>query len=175
MEFFTFKPGLVGGHCIGVDPYYLTYKAEKIGYSPRVILAGREINDNMGIYVARKLIKEMKKKKIRIKNSSILIMGLTFKENCADIRNSGVEKIISELKKFNCRLDLYDPWANRKEIKKKYKIILSNKLNKKKYDSVFIAVGHDKFKSLGLNAIKSLCKENHVIYDLKDLFNCRSH
>ena len=115
-NFLPFKPGLVGGHCIGVDPYYLTQKAEKIGYYPKVILAGREINDNMGIYVAKNLIKEMKKKKIKIQNAKILIMGLTFKENCADIRNSGVEKVIYELKKLNCRLELYDPWANDEEI-----------------------------------------------------------
>jgi UDP-N-acetyl-D-galactosamine dehydrogenase len=170
-NFLTFKPGLVGGHCIGVDPYYLTYKAQKIGYQPKVILAGRKINDGMGKYVAHKLIKEMKKKKIKINNSNILIMGLTFKENCADIRNSGIEKIIYELKKLNCNLDLYDPWVNNKQIKNKYKIDPKKFLDKKKYDAIFIAVAHDKFKSLGFKMIKSLCKENHIIYDLKNLFN----
>ena len=172
-NFLPFKPGLVGGHCIGVDPYYLTHKAKKIGYYPKIILAGREINDNMGIYVAKNLIKEMKKKKIKIQNAKILIMGLTFKENCADTRNSGVEKIIYELKKLNCSLELYDPWANDEEIKKKYDISLKTKLIKKKYDAVLIAVAHNKFKNMGINAILNLCKKNHIIYDLKNLFNSK--
>ena len=172
-NFLPFKPGLVGGHCIGVDPYYLTHKAKKIGYYPKIILAGREINDNMGIYVAKNLIKEMKKKKIKIQNAKILIMGLTFKENCADTRNSGVEKIIYELKKLNCSLELYDPWANDEEIKKKYDIFLKTKLIKKKYDAVLIAVAHNKFKNMGINAILNLCKKNHIIYDLKNLFNSK--
>jgi len=169
-NFIPFEPGLVGGHCIGVDPYYLTHKAKTIGYNPKVILAGREINDKMGIYVAKNLLKKMKKKDIHINESNILIMGLTFKENCADIRNSGVEKVISELKKYKCNIDLFDPWANDQEIKKKYKILLKKKLIKNKYHAVFIAVAHNKFKSLGINNIKALCKKNHVIYDLKNLF-----
>ena len=169
-NFIPFKPGLVGGHCIGVDPYYLTYKAESIGYNPKVILSGREINDNMGIYVAKELIKKMKKKRIRISSANILIMGLTFKENCADIRNSGVESVIFELKKYNCNIDLYDPWADNQEIRRKYKTNLKKKLKRNKYDSIFIAVAHDKFKILGLNKIKRLCKKNYVIYDLKNLF-----
>ena len=121
-NFLPFKPGLVGGHCIGVDPYYLTHKAKSIGYRPEIILSGRKINDNMGAYVASKLIEKFKKKKIKIKGSKILIMGLTFKENCSDIRNSGVKSVVDELKTHNCNLDLYDPWANAKDIKSLYNI-----------------------------------------------------
>jgi UDP-N-acetyl-D-glucosamine/UDP-N-acetyl-D-galactosamine dehydrogenase len=170
-NFLPFKPGLVGGHCIGVDPYYLTYKAESIGYHPKIILAGRELNDNMGNYVVSELIRIMKKKNIKIKGAKILIMGLTFKENCADIRNSGVENIINELKKFECELNLLDPYANREEIKKIYDIFPNSKLNENIYDAVLISVAHDEFKALGLNKIKKLCKPNHVIFDIKNLYN----
>ncbi len=169
-NFLPFKPGLVGGHCIGVDPYYLTHKAKSFSHKPKIILAGREINDNMGIHVALELAKELKKNKIKIKDSKILIMGLTFKENCADIRNSGVQSVIDKLKTFKCKVDLYDPWANREEIKKTYGIFPKSKLYKKKYNAIIIAVAHDKFKNMGINAISSLCKKNHVIYDLKYLF-----
>ena len=169
-NFLNFKPGLVGGHCIGVDPYYLTYKAKMIGYKPNIILAGREINDSMGSYVASTLIKEMKKKDIKIKKSKILIMGLTFKENCADVRNSGVKNVVEELKKYNCNLDLYDPWTDKKEIRKLYGIIPISSLSKNTYDGIVIAVAHKKFKDLGKNKIKNLCKKNHIIYDLKYLF-----
>ena len=172
-NFLPFKPGLVGGHCIGVDPYYLTYKAKKIGYYPKVVLAGRKINDNMGLYVTSKLIDEMKNKKITIKGSKILIMGLTFKENCADTRNSGVESIIHELIKLKCKLDLYDPWANYVEIKKKYRITPKLKLNKNKYDAILISVAHKKFQKMGIKTILNLCKKNHIIFDLKNLFNSK--
>lgn len=172
-NFLPFKPGLVGGHCIGVDPYYLTHKAESIGYKPKIILAGREINDNMGSYVAKKLISKMNSKKIKIKGSNILIMGLTFKENCADTRNSGIGKVISELKKFDCNLSLYDPWADHNEIKKKYDIKPLLKLDKKKHDVVLIAVAHNKFKKMGIKAILNLCKKEHIIFDLKNLFNSK--
>lgn len=170
-NFIPFKPGLVGGHCIGVDPYYLTYKAKRIGYNPKVILAGRSINDNMGHYVASELIKKMSKKNINISKAKILIMGLTFKENCTDIRNSGVQNVINGLKTFNCKLDLYDPWANKMEIKKIYNVYPITKLHKKKYDSIIISVAHDIFKKLGIKFISNLCKKNHVIYDLKSLFS----
>ena len=170
-NFLPFKPGLVGGHCIGVDPYYLTHKAKEIGYEPRLILAGRELNDNMGNHVVSQLIKEMKKKKIQIKNSKILIMGLTFKENCADIRNSGIESVISGLKKYNCNIDLYDPWADKKEIKKAYGINPILDPNRDTYDSVLIGVAHQKFKKTGINIIANYCKKKRVIYDLKNLFN----
>ena len=170
-NFLPFKPGLVGGHCIGVDPYYLTHKAESIGYDPKIILAGREINDNMGKYVANQLIKKMKKKNITIKGAKILIMGLTFKENCADIRNSGIQNVIKELKKFRCNIDLQDPWADREEIKKTYNVYPISNISKNKYDSVLIAVAHEKFKLMGIKFISSVCKKKRVIYDLKYLFS----
>jgi UDP-N-acetyl-D-glucosamine/UDP-N-acetyl-D-galactosamine dehydrogenase len=170
-NFLPFKPGLVGGHCIGVDPYYLTHKAESIGYTPKIILAGRELNDRMGGYVVSELIMKMKKKKIKIKGAKILIMGLTFKENCPDLRNSGVEKVIKKLKKFECHLDLLDPWAEREEVKKIYKIYPKNKPSKNTYDAVIISVAHNKFKKIGIKNIKNLCKNNHLIFDIKNLFN----
>jgi UDP-N-acetyl-D-galactosamine dehydrogenase len=169
-NFLNFKPGLVGGHCIGVDPYYLTYKAESIGYHPKIILSGREINDKMGLYVATELIKTMKKKFIKIAKSKILVMGLTFKENCADIRNSGVTNVILELKKYDCNLDLYDPWADKEEIKKLYGISPILELHKKTYDAIILAVAHNEFKNLGINFITNLKKENSILYDLKHLF-----
>ena len=169
-NFLPFKPGLVGGHCIGVDPYYLTFKAKNIGYDPKVILAGRDINDNMGKYVALELIKKMKKKNIKVKGSKILIMGLTFKENCTDIRNSGIKNVVSELKKFKCKIELQDPWADEEEIKKTYKLNPITKLNQNTYDSILLGVAHTKYKKMGFKFISKLCKKNHVIYDLKYLF-----
>ena len=169
-NFLPFKPGLVGGHCIGVDPYYLTFKAKSIGYHPKIILAGRELNDKMGPYVTSQLINSMKKKSIKIKGAKILIMGLTFKENCADIRNSGIKSVVESLKKKNCNLDLYDPWVNKEDIKKIYDIYPKSKLNKNTYDGIMIAVAHDKFKNMGIETIYNLCKKNHIIYDLKYLF-----
>jgi UDP-N-acetyl-D-galactosamine dehydrogenase len=170
-NFLSFKPGLVGGHCIGVDPYYLTFKAKSIGYHPKIILAGRALNDRMGYYVASELIKKMKTKHIQIQGSKILIMGLTFKENCPDIRNSGVKNVINKLKNFKCELNLYDPYVDREEIKQMYDIYPNLKLTKNKYDAVLIAVAHNKFKTIGLSNIKELCKKKHVIFDLKNLFN----
>ena len=170
-NFLPFKPGLVGGHCIGVDPYYLTYKAESIGYSPKIILAGRELNDKMGSYVVSVLIKKMEKKNIQIKGAKILIMGLTFKENCPDIRNSGVQSIITELNKFECNLDLQDPYVDREEIKKIYNIYPITDMSQNTYDAVVIAVAHNEFKAVKLNQIKKLCKKNHIIFDLKNLYN----
>ena len=169
-NFLPFKPGLVGGHCIGVDPYYLTYKAKSIGYDPKIILAGRELNDKMGSHVASQLIKAMKKKSIQIKGAKILIMGLTFKENCADIRNSGIKNVIESLKNFDCDFDLYDPWANKEDIKKEYDVYPNAILNKETYDGIIIAVAHDKFKTMGFDTVYNLCKKNHIIYDLKYLF-----
>jgi len=172
-NFLPFKPGLVGGHCIGVDPYYLTYKAESIGYHPKIILAGRELNDNMGKHVASELINEMKKKNIKINRAKILIMGLTFKENCADVRNSGIEKVVKNLKELNCKLDLYDPWADREEIKEIFNTYphSESELIHNTYDGIIIAVAHEKFKKMGIKAISNLCKKNYVIYDLKYLFD----
>ena len=170
-NFLPFKPGLVGGHCIGVDPYYLTYKAKNIGYYPKIILAGRKLNDYMGEYVAHELIKKMKKKKIKINRAKILIMGLTFKENCADTRNSGIENIVKKLDEFNCNLDFYDPWADRKEIKKIFNVYPKTEVRQNTYDGIIIAVAHKEFKKMGIKTILSLCKKNHVIYDLKHLFS----
>ena len=172
-NFLPFKPGLVGGHCIGVDPYYLTHKAKSIGYNPKVILAGRKVNYNMGKYVAINLIKKMKKKKIKIENSNILIMGLTFKENCADIRNSGIEKVIYQLKKYKCNMDFYDPWVDARNLKIKYGVFTSLNLKKSYYDAIIISVAHDKFKNMGIQAILKMCKKNHIIYDLKNIFNSK--
>ncbi len=170
-NFLHFKPGLVGGHCIGVDPYYLTHKAKSLGYQPKVILAGRKTNDSMGAYVSSNFIKEMKKKNITIKGSKILIMGLTFKENCADIRNSGVQNVIKKLKKFDCDIDLHDPWANSEEINKIYNKYPISKLYNNFYDGIIIAVAHKKFKKMGITLISNLCKKKSVIYDLKHLFS----
>jgi UDP-N-acetyl-D-galactosamine dehydrogenase len=169
-NFLPFKPGLVGGHCIGVDPYYLTHKAKSIGYKPKIILAGREINDKMSLYIPLEFLKKMRKKKICVKGSRVLIMGLTFKENCTDLRNSGIEKVIRKLKKFGCKLDLYDPWANKNEIKKIYNTYPKSKLIKNTYDGIIVSVAHKKFRNMGLKFVTNLCKKNHVIYDLKYLF-----
>jgi len=169
-NFLPFKPGLVGGHCIGVDPYYLTYKAESVGHHPKIILAGREINDNMGSHVVSEMIKKMEEKKINIKNSKILIMGITFKENCSDIRNSGVKMVFERLKKYTHNVDLYDPWTDSEEIKKIYGINSQQKLDKNNYDGIIIAVAHKIFIEMGKIEILNLCKKNHVIYDLKYLF-----
>ena len=169
-NFLSFKPGLVGGHCIGVDPYYLTYKSESIGYIPKVILAGRDINDNMGAHVSSTLISTMKKKNIRIKESLILILGLTFKENCVDMRNSGVKSVVQGLKKNGCKLDLYDPLASSHEVFKVYDQYPINKLKNNTYDAIVIAVAHKNFYSMGFDSIKNLVKKNSIIYDLKNLF-----
>jgi len=169
-NFLHFKPGLVGGHCIGVDPYYLTYKAESVGHHPKIILAGREINDNMGSHVVSEMIKKMEEKKINIKHSKILIMGITFKENCSDIRNSGVKMVFERLKKYTHNIDLYDPWTDSKEIKKIYGINSQQTLDKNNYDGIIIAVAHKIFIEMGKIEILNLCKKNHVIYDLKYLF-----
>tara|TARA_Y100000768_G_scaffold63599_1_gene43706 strand:- start:7182 stop:8462 length:1281 start_codon:yes stop_codon:yes gene_type:complete len=172
-NFLPFSPGLVGGHCIGVDPYYLTYKSKKIGYYPKITLAGRYLNDKMGNYVVSQLVLAMKKKSIKLKGAKILIMGLTFKENCADIRNSGIKNVIKELKKLKCDVDLHDPWVNKEDIKKTYNMFPKLYLKNNFYDSVVIAVAHDKFKTMGINKIFNLCKNNHIIYDLKYLFTSK--
>ena len=169
-NFLPFYPGLVGGHCIGVDPYYLTYKAKKIKYVPKIILSGRKLNDNMGNYIGQELIKKMIKKKICFNNSKILIMGLTFKENCPDIRNSGVFNIIQKLKQFKCQLEIYDPYVDKNDLNKEYKNYLIKNLIPKRYNAIIIAVAHKKFKKFGFNNILNLCQENYIIYDLKHLF-----
>ena len=168
-NFIPFKPGLVGGHCIGVDPYYLTYKSKNIGYNPEVILAGRKINDKMGSYAVSQLVRCMKKKLININSAKILLMGLTFKENCNDLRNSGATSVFNELKSYGFKIDIYDPVADQKEIKKIYDIYPKVKLYPKSYDGIMLLVAHDYFKKMG-NFIISLGKNPSVFYDLKGIF-----
>jgi UDP-N-acetyl-D-galactosamine dehydrogenase len=170
-NFLPFRPGLVGGHCIGVDPYYLTYKAKKVGYEPKIILAGRSLNDSMGFYVADQLVKLMKNKSIQVRGSRILVMGLTFKENCPDLRNSGVANVILNLKKYKCKLDLYDPWVSNNEINNFYDFAAITNLLPNTYDGIIIAVAHNKFKKLGYKFISTLGKKSHVLYDLKYIFS----
>ena len=170
-NFMPFLPGLVGGHCIGVDPYYLTHKAEKLGYKSKIILAGRKLNNNMSSHVVNKFIKHLKIKKIKIKNAKVLLLGLTFKENCPDLRNSKIKDIFEKLKNKNLKIDLYDPLADSKEIKSYYGKKQISKFLFNKYDGIIISVPHKKIKSMGINFIKSLCKDNHVIFDLKSVFN----
>ena len=170
-NFINFKPGLVGGHCIGVDPYYLTHKAESLGYNPEIILAGRRMNDGMASFVSSQLIKLLAQQNIKINQSKILILGLSFKEDCPDIRNTKVVDIISELQEFNCKVSVYDPWVDKFSAKKEYDIALVDKLETNKYDGIIIAVAHKQFKKLGIKKIKSFGKTKHVIYDLKYLFS----
>ena len=168
-NFLPFRPGLVGGHCIGVDPYYLTHKAREIGYHPQVILSGRRINDEMGSYVSSQVIKLMTQKKIHVVGARILVLGLAFKENCADIRNTRVVDIVSELDTYHARVDVHDPWVNPGEARHEYNIELIKDLSEDTYDAVILTVAHQQFHDLGLEVIRSLCKENHVIYDVKNV------
>jgi UDP-N-acetyl-D-galactosamine dehydrogenase len=170
-NFLPFRPGLVGGHCIGVDPYYLTHKAQLLGYHPELILAGRRLNDNMASYVVSQLIKTMLNKSINLKKARILIMGLTFKENCPDIRNTKVADIFFGLRDCNIDVDIYDPKCSKDEVKKVYGVDLIDKPVDNFYDGIVLAVAHDEFKKQGIKKIKHYGKDNHVIYDLKYLFN----
>ncbi len=167
-NFLPFRPGLVGGHCIGVDPYYLTHKAQSVGYHPEMILAGRRLNDGMGAYVVAQLIKQMLKKRIQVEGANVLIMGLTFKENCPDLRNTKIVDIVSELKEYNINADITDPWCASEEAEQEYGLHLITP-EKNKYDAIILAVAHDEFKALGVENIRKLGKENHVLYDLKYL------
>ncbi len=166
-NFLPFRPGLVGGHCIGVDPYYLTHKAQSVGYHPEMILAGRRLNDGMGEYVVSQLVKSMLKKRIQVDGSNVLIMGLTFKENCPDIRNTKIVDIISELKEYNINVDVTDPWCSSDEVEHEYGLSLIENPEKNNYDAIIVAVAHTKFRELGAEKIRELGKENHVVYDLK--------
>jgi UDP-N-acetyl-D-galactosamine dehydrogenase len=168
-NFLPFRPGLVGGHCIGVDPYYLTHKANEVGYYPEMILAGRRLNDKMGSYVADQVSKLMTKKHIHIADANILIMGLTFKENCPDLRNSRVVDLVEEFKSFNCNVDVYDPWIDKKQADQECNIQAIDKPIKAKYDAIIIAVAHDEFKLLTEKQIRSYGKSNHILYDIKYL------
>jgi len=168
-NFLPFKPGLVGGHCIGVDPYYLTHKALEVGYTPEMILAGRKLNDNMGSVVADQVSKLMNNKGINAINANVLIMGLTFKENCPDIRNTRVIDLVKEFENFNCDVDVYDPWVNKAQAMDVYNIKLIDQPAIGKYDVIILAVAHDVIKDLSLKKIKELGKTNHVLYDVKYL------
>ncbi|MDF1875745.1 nucleotide sugar dehydrogenase [Sulfurimonas sp. SAG-AH-194-I05] len=164
-NFLPFKPGLVGGHCIGVDPYYLTFKAQQVGYNPEIILAGRRLNDNMGIYVANQVIKLMIKKGYKIEGSKVLVLGITFKENCPDIRNSRVIDVIEELKEFGCDITVSDYWADEDEVKREYGLDLKNDIHYDDYESIILAVAHNKFKDIKLNNNKK------VVFDIKSILD----
>lgn len=166
-NFLPFRPGLVGGHCIGVDPYYLTHKAQSIGYHPEIILAARRLNDRMGEYIATQLIKEMVKQRIQVVGSKILVMGLSFKENCPDIRNTKIIDMVKALKEYELDLDIYDPWVNPEEVEHEYGLAPVNTLKNNEYDAIILAVAHDQFKQMTAMEIHTLGKPLHVLYDLK--------
>ena len=170
-NFLKFKPGLVGGHCISVDPYYLTHKAQEVGYSPQVILAGRQINDSMGQYVAMQIVKKLSHQKIHIDESKVLILGFTFKGDCPDVRNTKIIDIVKELQSFNVNVDVFDSWADKQEVKDYYGIELIDDLQKNFYDGVIIAVDHSEYKSQGIDYVRSLLKPNSVVYDVKHVFD----
>ena len=165
-NFLPFKPGLVGGHCIGVDPYYLAQKAQEFGYNPEIILAGRRMNDSMGEYVATEVVKLMIKKDIRIKNANILVLGITFKENCPDVRNTKAVDVIAALKEFGVNVTIYDPWANIEEVMREYDLVSVKELPNEKFDAVVLTVSHNDFKHLDFASLK---KENSIIYDVKNI------
>jgi UDP-N-acetyl-D-glucosamine/UDP-N-acetyl-D-galactosamine dehydrogenase len=169
-NFLPFRPGLVGGHCIGVDPYYLTHKAQAIGYHPEMILAGRRINDNMGSYVAQQIAQLMILRKIQVRDGRILVMGLTFKENCPDVRNTKIVDVVRELEKFGAKVDVYDPWADPDEAEHEYGLRPVKKLRTGSYDAVVMGVAHDEFRKMGLGRIRKLGRKNHVLYDIKYVF-----
>jgi len=169
-NFLPFRPGLVGGHCIGVDPYYLTHKAQAIGYHPEMILAGRRINDNMGIYVAQQVAQLMIAKRIQVRDARILVLGLTFKENCPDVRNSKVVDVVRELGKYGARVDVYDPWADAAEAQHEYGLKPVRRLKPGSYDAIVVGVAHDQFRRMGIAKVRELGKRNHVLYDIKYVF-----
>lgn len=166
-NFLPFKPGLVGGHCISVDPYYLTYKAKEVGYQPEVILAGRRINDGMGQYTATQLVKAVSRKKIHIDEAKVLILGFTFKGDCPDVRNTKIIDMVKELESFNMRVDVHDPWADAEEVVHEYGLKLEKELVEGQYDAIVLAVDHSDFKAWGETKIRSYGKQNHVLYDVK--------
>ncbi|MDC0420427.1 Vi polysaccharide biosynthesis UDP-N-acetylglucosamine C-6 dehydrogenase TviB [Gammaproteobacteria bacterium] len=170
-NFLPFRPGLVGGHCIGVDPYYLTHKAEAIGYHPQIILAGRRINDGMGVYVAGQLFKEMLKRRVQVVGARVLVLGLTFKENCPDLRNTRVIDVVRELQDYEIQVDVHDPWVNGDQAQHEFGLDLVQKPLDHTYDGIILAVAHDEFKEMGAKAIRKLGKDNHVLYDLKNVFD----
>jgi UDP-N-acetyl-D-galactosamine dehydrogenase len=166
-NFLPFRPGLVGGHCIGVDPYYLTHKAQEVGYNPEMILAGRRLNDNMGSYVVSQVVKLMLKKRIHVNDAKILMMGLTFKENCPDLRNTRVTDMLDELASYGALVDVFDPWVDADEARKVYGISLLEQPGPGVYDAIILAVGHDQFRAMSAADIRAFGKANHVLYDIK--------
>ncbi|MBU2869199.1 nucleotide sugar dehydrogenase [Colwellia sp. E2M01] len=172
-NFLKFKPGLVGGHCISVDPYYLTHKAQEVGYRPEVILAGRRINDGMGEYVATQLVKKLSSQKIHVDEAKILVLGFTFKGDCPDVRNTKIIDIVDELKDFNMSVDVYDGWANPVEVEHEYNLSLINSLTEDHYDGIVLAVDHSEFKKMGVDAIRKFGKQKHVLYDVKHVFGSK--
>ncbi|MBT5399866.1 nucleotide sugar dehydrogenase [bacterium] len=164
-NFLPFRPGLVGGHCIGVDPYYLTHKAQQVGHNPEIILAGRRINDNMGIYVANQVVKLMIKKGHKVDGARVLVLGITFKENCPDIRNSKVVDVIQELKEFGCNVDISDYWADKDEVKHEYNLDLTDNINYQEYTAIVLAVAHDEYKDIKINS------DSQVIFDIKSILD----
>lgn len=169
-NFLPFRPGLVGGHCIGVDPYYLTHKAQSIGYNPEVILAGRRLNDSMGAYVVSQLVKAMLKRRLHVEGSRVLVMGLTFKENCPDLRNTRVIDIVRELAEYNVSVDVHDPWVDSAAAEDEYGISTIATPQPGVYDGIILAVAHEQFKTMGIERLRALGKPCHVLYDLKYLF-----
>jgi UDP-N-acetyl-D-galactosamine dehydrogenase len=169
-NFLPFRPGLVGGHCIGVDPYYLTHKAQEIGYHHEMILAGRRLNDNMALYVSGQIMQRMAAKRIHVKGARVLILGVTFKENCPDIRNSKVVDVVRELSKHGARVDIHDPWAEAAELRHEYGLKLTRELKPRQYDAAVMAVGHREFRELGVRGVRRLCRRPHVLYDIKHVF-----
>ncbi|WP_427957451.1 Vi polysaccharide biosynthesis UDP-N-acetylglucosamine C-6 dehydrogenase TviB [Alcaligenes sp.] len=170
-NFLPFRPGLVGGHCIGVDPYYLTHKAQAIGYHPEIILAGRRLNDSMGGYVASQLVKAMTKRRIQVQGARVLLLGLAFKENCPDLRNTRIVDIVHELKQYDVHVDVYDPWVDPKEAQHEYGITPVETPQAGEYDGVIVAVAHKQFKEMGVEGVRQWGKPEHVLYDLKYVFD----
>jgi UDP-N-acetyl-D-glucosamine/UDP-N-acetyl-D-galactosamine dehydrogenase len=169
-NFLPFRPGLVGGHCIGVDPYYLTHKAQEIGYHAEMILAGRRLNDNMALYVTGQITRLMAAKRIHVNGARALVLGMTFKENCPDIRNSKVVDVVRELQSHGARVDIYDPWANPAECRHEYGLRTVRELKPGRYDVAIVAVAHRQFRELGARGVRRLCRKNHVLYDIKHVF-----
>lgn len=170
-NFLPFRPGLVGGHCIGVDPYYLTHKAEQLGYHPQIILAGRRLNDGMGAYVAGQLVKTMLRRRIQVDGARVLVLGLTFKENCPDLRNTRVIDVIKELREFGVQVDVFDPWVDPEEARAAFKIDMVDEPNEGVYEGLIIAVAHDQIRAIGPEKIRSFGRPNHILYDIKNVFN----
>ncbi|MDE3009401.1 MAG: Vi polysaccharide biosynthesis UDP-N-acetylglucosamine C-6 dehydrogenase TviB [Pseudomonadota bacterium] len=169
-NFLPFRPGLVGGHCIGVDPYYLTHKAQAIGYHPEIILAGRRLNDRMGTHVAAELVKALTRRNLPVAGARILVLGLTFKENCPDLRNTRVVDVVAELRDYRCKVDVCDPWVSADDAEHEYGFRTVSDPAAGSYDAVILAVAHRQFREMGIAAIRALCKPEHVVYDLKYLF-----